>query len=605
MEDLTVSGIVQPELPRSYFDRSRKRIGSYRTGLIYPVEAKIVKPNDHVKIKTEAVIRRLPTIAPSFSSERIVFRWFYVPLRTLWKKFPQWLTGTKEYTDDVPFEEDVPRWTPSTAEKTKAGTLWQALGYPVNCLPTTKPADFKRQAYAYFYDSFMRYKPIQKSILVDGEPGTWTGEDLLYVLKDRDYFTTGLPNQQLGEPVALPITGTTQALWEEGINEAPQFPFAMGWTTGDSTDTFKPAAVGLNKAQQPLGTDVPSDPEIHPGYLNAVLKNQPETRSSTGQTVQELFRWKPYTDKLNQNIVDMTNIASATIAMIRHAGARQIQAENLARSGVMYTDVLKLNWGDAPSDDILGLPTYLGGMTVQVINSEVLQTSASQEGQPLGQLGGHGLGVGTGDEIILNAKEFGVLMGLMYIKTENIYGSQQMPREDEFLSNEDVGWIAYQHLSEQPVKKSEILCASEQFVWDNNGTREFGNQDPTAKQYNDDIFMYQPIYQFMREAQSDVFGLLTQEQVYTDAQGTDIKKINNLYIWTEAYFYSIKNGERPAFNSDFLEMKGDNRNYTITDDSLEADNFIIWLNMKEDWYSVLDKYGTPGFFDHFGQTTGA
>ena len=585
MEDLTVSGIVQPELPRSYFDRSRKRIGSYKTGLIYPIEAKIVKPNDHVRIKLEAVIRRLPTLSPSFSEERIVFRWFYVPLRTLWKKFPQWMTGIKEYTDDVPFEEDVPRWTPSTAEKTKAGTLWQALGYPVNCLPTTKPADFKRQAYAYFYDSFMRYKPIQKSILVEGEPGSWTGEDLLYVLKDRDYFTTGLPNQQLGEPVALPITGTTQAKWESVDDFAIEV--SEGKLINDNSERIEAG---------PRVTDQTSNYPI---------------RTTGGQHITNIYvtgvtaEQTGLLDTLNKNTVDMTNIASATIAMIRHAGARQIQAENLARSGVMYTDVLKLNWGDAPSDDILGLPRYLGGMTIQIINSEVLQTSASEEGQPLGQLGGHGLGVGTGEEIILNAKEFGVLMGVMYIKTENIYGSQQMPREDEFLSNEDIGWIAYQHLSEQPVKKSEILCASEQYVWDNNGTREFGNQDTTAKTHNDDIFMYQPIYQFMREAQSDVFGLLTQEQIYTDATGTDIKKINNLYNWTEAQFYSIKDGERPAFNADFLEMKGDNRNYTVTDGSLEADNFIIWLNIKQEWYSVLDKYGTPGLFDHFGKTTGA
>lgn len=588
MEDLTVSGIVQPELPRSYFDRGRKRIGSYKTGLIYPIEAKIVKPNDHVRIQLEAVIRRLPTLSPSFSEERIVFRWFYVPLRTLWKKFPQWLTGVKEYTDDIPFEEDVPRWTPSTAEKTKAGTLWQALGYPVNCMPTTKPADFKRQAYAYFYDSFMRYKPIQKSILNEGEPGSWTGEDLLYVLKDRDYFTTGLPNQQLGEPVALPITGSTQAIWAEGTGD-----FTLNTTT---VPIRAPENVQVQLSQNTKPT-----PNIKiDGYGNDTHIN-----FSTSNNFDDFITSKTLTDKLNQNTVDMTNIASATIAMIRHAGARQIQAENLARSGVMYTDVLKLNWGDAPSDDILGLPRYLGGMTVQVINSEVLQTSASEEGQPLGQLGGHGLGVGTGEEIVLNAKEFGVLMGVMYIKTENIYGSQQMPREDEFLSNEDIGWIAYQHLSEQPVKKSEILCASEQYVWDNAGVREFGNKDATAKQYNDDIFMYQPIYQFMREAQSDVFGLLTQEQIYTDATGTDIKKINNLYNWTEAQFYSVKDGERPAFNADFLEMKGDNRNYTVTDGSLEADNFIIWLNIKQEWYSVLDKYGIPGFFDHFGQTKGA
>ena len=301
----------------------------------------------------------------------------------------------------------------------------------------------------------------------------------------------------------------------------------------------------------------------------------------------------------------MDNISSATISMIRHAVARQIQAENLARSGIMYTDVLRLNWGDAPSDDILGLPVYIGGNTVQLINSEVLQTSASEEGQPLGQMGGHGMGVGTSDEIIAHAKEFSVLLGVMYIKQENMYGSQQMPEEDMFRNNEEMPWIAYANLSEQPVKCQEILCASKYFIYNNsNGHRQKGKEDPTAEEYNKKTFMYQPIYEHWRRAYSKTFGLMTQEQVYTDANGTDVKVENNLYNWTQAKFYSIKNGERPAFNGSFLTVRDDNRNYTVKKDdeglTPVSDNFIIWINFKEDWYSVMDLLGTPGGTDHFG-----
>ena len=114
--------------------------------------------------------------------------------------------------------------------------------------------------------------------------------------------------------------------------------------------------------------------------------------------------------------------------------------------------------------------------------------------------------------------------------------------------------------------------------------------------------MYQPIYEHWRRAYSKTFGLMTQEQIYTDANGTDVKVINNLYNWTQARFFSIKNGERPAFNSDFLKMKDDNRNYSVTaGQGIESDNFIIWINLKQDWYSVMDLLGTPGATDHFGK----
>ena len=565
MAELEVSGIKVPELPRNYFDRSRKVVGSYKVGKIYPVEAKIIKPNDNVKIRTETVARRLPSLSPSFAEERIVYRWFLIPLRLLYKKFPQWLSGFKEYTDNIPFEEDVPRWNITNPDKTRAGTLWEALGYPVNCIPTEMPADFKRQAYAYVWEVFFRYKPIQDSILDDGQPGTWLGEDLLDIVVDRDYFTTGLPNQQLGEAVSLPITG-------------------------DTTAVYSPADFVID---MPVTV---SPPEQGAFRLNTQRDNRGILLGNTTNTVNEI------TDILNKNKVTMDNISSATISMIRHAAARQVQAENLARSGIMYTDVLRLNWGDAPSDDILGLPVYIGGNTIQLINSEVLQTSASQEGQPLGQMGGHGMGVGTSDEIIAHAKEFSVLLGVMYIKQENMYGSQQMPEEDMFRNNEEVPWIAYANLSEQPVKCQEIMCASSKYIYEQNGVRKAGNADPTASEYNKKTFMYQPIYEHWRRAYSKTFGLMTQEQIYTDQNGTNVKVINNLYNWTQARFFSIKNGERPAFNSDFLKMKDDNRNYSVTGgQGIESDNFIIWINFIEDWYSVMDLLGTPGGTDHFGK----
>ena len=573
MSDIEVSGIKVPELPRNYFDRSHKLVGSYRTGIIYPVEAKIMKPNDTVKINTETVARRLPTMSPSFAEERIVFRWFTVPLRLLYKKFPQWLSGFKEYTDNVPFTEDVPRWTPSSANATRAGTLWEAIGYPVNCIPTTAPADFKRQAYAYVYDTFFRYKPIQESILDEQQPGTWKGEDFLRIIADRDYFTTGLPNQQLGEAVSLPITGEAKATFE-------------------NTNVIIPVVANSNPLE--VGHEIPTSGYTSDRAIRFKNSSIPAANSSI-QAIGDI------STELNNNTVKMDNISSATISMIRHAEARQIQAENMARAGVMYTDVLRLNWGDAPSDDILGLPIYHGGNTIQLINSEVLQTSASQDGQPLGQMGGHGMGVGTSDEITIHAKEFCVLLGVMYIKTENMYGSQQMPEEDMFRNNEEVPWIAYANLSEQPVKCQEILCASKYFIYNVGNQRVQGNIDTTAEDYNNKTFMYQPIYEHWRRAYSKTFGLMTQEQVYTDENGTDVQTINNLYNWTEAKFYSIKNGERPTFNSDFLELKGDNRNYAVTGNGIESDNFIIWMNFKEDWYSVMDLLGTPGQSDRFGK----
>ena len=575
-----------PKLPRATFNRGKKRVGSYRKGLIYPIYCKYGKAGDHINLQFEVVARKLPTINPSFTEERIVVRVFTVPLRTLWKDWKNWQTGFKEYSDNVPFTEDVPRWTPSSIKATGPKSLWRHIGYPLNTLPDISPAYFKQQAYAWIYDTYFRYKPIQKSILVDGEPGTWKGEELLSINKDRDFFTTGLPYQQLGDAVSLPITGDTKAEFKNW-NQTLKVPGSLDAVFDEDDKVVK---VGDGSSAQ--GYNIKGE------NITTTLRGQLKVKQLESNLLDSGF-----TNYLNDNIVKLDNISSATVSMIRHAFARQIRAENLARTGVFYPDVLMINWGTAPSYEILGLPKYEGGFTVNMVNSEVLQTSATTEQSPLGEIGGHSMGVGGSSEIDIYLKEFAVVMAVAYIKHEQFYNGQGLDQEDYFISNEDLGLIEFQHMSEQPVPKRTLLCASTKKPKINTTTQEisWGADDPTATQYNKDTLFFQPIYEHMRTDINDVVGLLCQEQFYKD-DTEEIFVRNNLYNWVDTDIFSIKNGERPAFNGEFLKLKYDNRNYAVVKDGEDLeDNFLIWWNIKANWVSVLDKYGLPGQIDHLGE----
>ena len=574
-----------PKLPRATFNRSKKRVGSYRKGLIYPIYCKYGKPGDHINLQFEVVARKLPTINPSFTEERIVVRVFTVPLRTLWKDWKNWQTGFKEYSDNVPFTEDVPRWTPSSIKVTGPKSLWRHLGFPLNTLPDISPANFKQQAYAWIHDTYFRYRPIQKSILEEGEPGTWKGEELLTINKDRDFFTTGLPYQQLGDAVSLPITGDTKAQFEDWNNQL-QIP-SLNITTENN------AQLSLTLGQ-----------ELGQLKLNNIATTtdvnglQMKTSSSNVNLIDNGIK-----EYLNNNIVKMDKISSATVSMIRHAFARQLRAENLARTGVFYPDVLMMNWGTAPSYEILGLPKYEGGFTIVMVNSEVLQTSATNNNSPLGEMGGHSMGVGGGSDIDIHLKEFSVVMAVAYIKHEQFYNGQGLEQEDYFISNEDLGLIEFQHMSEQPVPKRTLLCASTKKPTINKTTMEikWGAEDSTATTYNKDTLFFQPIYEHMRTETNDVVGLLCQEQFFEEGTETIFKR-NNLYNWIDSDIFSIKDGERPAFNEEFLKLKYDNRNYAVVKDGEDLeDNFLIWWNIKANWVSVLDKYGLPGQIDHLGE----
>lgn len=577
-----------PKLPRATFNRGKKRVGSYKKGLIYPIYCKYGKPGDHINLQFEVVARKLPTINPSFTEERIVVRVFTVPLRTLWKDWKNWQTGFKEYSDNVPFTEDVPRWTPSSIKVTGPKSLWRHLGFPLNTLPDISPANFKQQAYAWIHDTYFRFRPIQSSILTEGEPGTWKGEELLAINKDRDFFTTGLPYQQLGEAVSLPITGDTKTdflntSWEQDL----------GLKIYNSKGTEQAGSVLASRDGTALGNITLNNP--NPGSPTSItdgsIKIQKESMTANLKKI------------LENNIVKMDSISSATVSMIRHAFARQLRAENLARTGVFYPDVLMMNWGVAPSYEILGLPKYEGGFTINMVNSEVLQTSATTEQSPLGEIGGHSMGVGGSSDIDIHLKEFSVVMAVAYIKHEQFYNGQGLAQEDYFISNEDLGLIEFQHMSEQPVPKRTLLCVSTKKPKINSTTQEisWGADDPTAEKYNKDTLFFQPIYEHMRTEQNDVVGLLCQEQFYKDDTDEIFVK-NNLYNWVDTDIFSIKDKERPAYNSEFLKLKYDNRNYAVVKDGADLeDNFLIWWNIKANWVSVLDKYGLPGQIDHIGE----
>lgn len=586
-----------PKLPRATFNRSKKRVGSYKKGLIYPIYCKYGKPGDHINLQFEVVARKLPTINPSFTEERIVVRVFTVPLRTLWKDWKNWQTGFKEYSDNVPFTEDVPRWTPSSIKVTGPKSLWRHLGFPLNTLPDISPANFKQQAYAWIHDTYFRFRPIQSSILTEGEPGTWKGEELLSINKDRDFFTTGLPYQQLGEAVSLPITGNSKTDFNQ-IDSIKDDLFLDIWGQGTYLGTE-------NLNQNMSGSVIQSQGAGHPNFITGRETSSKQEADELAQHLNNTVINKKAELKniLKDNIVKLDNISSATVSMIRHAFARQLRAENLARTGVFYPDVLMMNWGVAPSYEILGLPKYEGGFSINMVNSEVLQTSATTEQSPLGEIGGHSMGVGGSTDIDIHLKEFSVVMAVAYIKHEQFYNGQGLEQEDYFISNEDLGLIEFQHMSEQPVPKRTILCASTKKPTINKTTMvtSWGADDPTATTYNKDTLFFQPINEHMRTEINDVVGLLCQEQFFEEGTDTIFVR-NNLYNWIDSDIFSIKDGERPAYNSEFLKLKYDNRNYAVVKDGNDLeDNFLIWWNIKANWVSVLDKYGLPGQIDHLGE----
>lgn len=539
-------------IPRNYFDLSQEHIFTAEAGIIYPIYSTLLLPGDVIKVSNQCVIRQQPTINPSFSNYKVKFWDFVVAIRNLDKNIYRFLSGYAEYTNNVKWDKPLPKWQPSNIEKTRPGTLWDFLENPVNCIPPVKyqQLDYFRQAYGYIYDMYFRNQTRENSILNDlQEPGSWKGEDLLRVNYDRDYFTTSLPNPVLGEPQAIPISGLASAKFN------------------------------LNQTEVLTGIDV-------------IVKLKSNTDDSDAFLRTDRTEQDPLLEKaLNNNSIDLSKTSSILLRDLTQSLAIEALNTINALAGIRDDEFLNANWGESPSNEALQYPIIFGRSKMEVITSEILQTANNtNERDGVGDMYGHGIGIGESDQESFHAKEFSIYMKLMYIKTNNLYGGQGIDKAKCQNEIYDFPFPILNHLGMQPITGAELVCIStKKPESSDNGKTMTEGAEPYNIDYNDRILGYKPVYEEYTTKNDKVSGLFIQEQYYEKGSAT-VKTKDNLYNWTEARFFSIDDNNTPIINEDFLKVKLDNRNYQIVDQSLERTQFLIWhKNIVDAWRSLSKK----------------
>ena len=164
---------------------------------------------------------------------------------------------------------------------------------------------FPRYAYNLIYNEYYRDETLQPEVALGGS-----------VIKNRnwekDYFTSSLPFQQRGTAPALPISGTTKAVW--------------GAVQASGTYDVSPAGV-FQTTLLPIYRPKNADTK---GFLEA-------------------------------NTVDLSSATTFNVADLRLAFQVQKWMERNARAGVRYTEFLRSHFGVSPRDDRLQRPEYVGG----------------------------------------------------------------------------------------------------------------------------------------------------------------------------------------------------------------------------------------------------
>lgn len=396
---------------RSVFDLSHEVLFDCFAGDLIPVLAEEMVPGDVFKIANEVVVRLQPLVAPILHEVDITVHYFFVPYRLLWSGWESFITGGVAGDD----ASVIPRITYAGAPA--KGTLYDYLGFPLLDLGAVAlecPLRFPFDAYFKIYNEYYRDESLSSEVTI----GSYNAS---VALKQRawrkDYFTSALPWQQRGTAPALPVSGTTQAIWP------------------DTDFVYSAAPAGPNYF------DVNGNAGNVKGYVN---------NANARVNLRDLF---------NHNTVSLASATSVNISELRLSVQIQKWMERNARAGVRYTEFLKEHFGVAPRDERLQRPEYLGGSKQPLIVSEVLKTS--QDGsRPQGNLAGHGLSASAARICKYHAQEYGIVMGIMSIVPRAVYNSQGIDRQWLRRSRFDFYFPEFAHLSEQAIEREEIYASA-------------------------------------------------------------------------------------------------------------------------------------------------
>lgn len=404
---------------RSVFDLSYSYKFTCDMGQLIPIMCDEVVPGDVFKIGNEVVVRFAPLVAPIMHSINAYIHYFFVPYRLLWSDWEDFITGGR-LGDNASV---LPRWS-SGAGGMAIGTLWDYFGFPtgVELLSTDAPIRFPMNAYNFIWNEYYRDQNLEAEIDI-GSNGAIKRRKWA-----KDYFTSALPWQQRGTAPALPISGTTSAVWAAGAftNAAPENNF--GFKSADATT--------------------------------------PVARTNAANALTNAMNF------FNANTVNLGAATTFNVSDLRLAFQIQKWLERNARAGARYTEFLKAHYGVAPRDERLQRPEYIGGSKSPVIVSEVLQTGSTDGTSPQGNMAGHGITVDRNFVASYHAKEFGLIMGIMSVMPEADY-SQGVNRQWLRRSRYDFYSPEFADLSEQAIETEEIyatgVLAENRAIWGYQG----------------------------------------------------------------------------------------------------------------------------------------